>query len=68
MPNSTKQYKSGFNENLKMKFFSTSIQPGITWFPIEENRHFECLKCGNKATVYSDKKHYCCDRCWVLIK
>lgn len=62
---------TGFNENLKLMFFSSSTQPGIIWEPVEENRHFECFSCGAKATSFylreeTEKKRqklFACNTC-----
>lgn len=57
--------ESDFNPNLKMSAMSVSTQPGIVWRPIENGKRYDCMRCGNTSTMYTNTKYYACDKCWV---
>lgn len=56
---------SDFNQNLKTVWMMEDNQE-IVWYPTEENRNFECDKCGIKAANYcmlKGKKTFACSSC-----
>lgn len=62
-------------KNLKTCGLYGCSQPGVIWKPIKDNDNLtsartfaNCLKCGNKATMVSNKKQYSCDRCLSSFK
>lgn len=60
--------RGGFDPNMKMESMSVSTQPGIVWRPIENGKRYDCMRCGNTSTMYTNTKYYACDKCWIHLK